>query len=43
MLGFGSFETAEKTIYGIETMHMIRKGQIEEIEGTEKLTVIQKN
>jgi len=32
MLGFGSFKTAEKTICGIETMHMIRKGQIEEIQ-----------
>jgi len=31
MLGFGSLETAEKTICGIETMHMIKKGQIEEI------------
>jgi len=30
MLGFDSFETAEKTICGIETFHMIRKGQIEE-------------
>jgi IS6 family transposase len=28
MLGFKSFETAEKTIQGIETMHMIRKGQV---------------
>ena len=32
MLGFDSFETAEKTICGIEAMHMIRKGQIEEIQ-----------
>ncbi len=32
MLGFGSFETAEKTICGIEIMHMIRKGQIKEIQ-----------
>ncbi|WP_378956279.1 IS6 family transposase [Pelosinus sp. sgz500959] len=32
MLGFDSFETAEKTICGIEVMHMIRKGQIEEIQ-----------
>jgi IS6 family transposase len=28
MLGFKSFETAEKTIQGIETMHMIKKGQV---------------
>jgi len=32
MLGFNSLETAEKTICGIETMHMIRKGQVEEIQ-----------
>ncbi|MBP2642938.1 MAG: transposase [Firmicutes bacterium] len=32
MLGFGSFETAERTICGIEAMHMIRKGQIKEIQ-----------
>uniref|UniRef100_UPI0035E461EE DDE-type integrase/transposase/recombinase n=1 Tax=Paenibacillus alginolyticus TaxID=59839 RepID=UPI0035E461EE len=29
MLGFKSFKTAEKTIAGIEVMHMIRKGQVE--------------
>jgi transposase, IS6 family len=29
MLGFKSFSTAEKTIAGIEVMHMIRKGQVE--------------
>jgi IS6 family transposase len=28
MLGFKSFETAVKTIQGIETMHRIRKGQV---------------
>jgi transposase, IS6 family len=32
MLGLGSFETAEKTIAGIEIMHMIRKRQVEEIQ-----------
>ena len=32
MLGFDSFETATKTISGIETMYMIRKGQVEEIQ-----------
>ena len=31
MLGFKSFETAKSTISGIEIMHMIHKGQIEEI------------
>ncbi|MBP1964933.1 transposase-like protein [Paenibacillus aceris] len=29
MLGFKSFLTAEKTLKGIEAMHMIRKGQAE--------------
>jgi IS6 family transposase len=29
MLGFKSFVTAKKTIQGIETMHMIKKGQVE--------------
>ena len=32
MLGFGSFKTTEKIIYGIEAMHMIRKGQVEKIQ-----------
>ena len=32
MLGFDSLKTAEKTIAGIETMHMIRKGQVGEIQ-----------
>ena len=32
MLGFESFKTAVKTICGIEIMHMIRKGQVEEIQ-----------
>jgi transposase-like protein len=31
-LGFGSYQTAWRTIQGYETMHMIRKGQIEGIE-----------
>lgn len=29
MLGFKSFHTAEQTIQGIETMHMIKNGQAE--------------
>jgi IS6 family transposase len=29
MLGFKSFLTADKTLKGIEAMHMIRKGQVE--------------
>lgn len=32
MLGFHSLETADKTICGIEVVHMIRKGQVEEIQ-----------
>ena len=32
MLGFKSVDTAEKTIFGIEIMHMIRKRQLEEIQ-----------
>ncbi|MCI0184868.1 hypothetical protein MM817_03165 [Acidibacillus sp. S0AB] len=29
MLGFKSFETAEKTLAGIEAMHMLGKKQVE--------------
>jgi len=32
MLGFENIETARDTICGIEIMHMIRKGQVEEIQ-----------
>ena len=32
MLGFKSLKTTEKTICGIEIMHMIKKGQVEEIQ-----------
>jgi len=32
MLGFDSFETAEKTICGIELMHIISKEQAEKFE-----------
>lgn len=32
MLGFDNFESAKKTIAGIEAMHMIRKGQVKEIQ-----------
>jgi len=32
MLGFDRFNTAKKPICGIETMHMISKGQVEEIQ-----------
>jgi IS6 family transposase len=37
MLGFKTFHTAEQTLKGIEAMHMIRKGQSETNEGTEKV------
>ena len=32
MLGFKSFESAKKTLCGIEMMHMIKKGQVEKIQ-----------
>ena len=31
-LGFGSYPTSWRTIQGYETMHMVRKGQIEGAE-----------
>ena len=31
-LGFGSFNTARRTLKGYEAMHMIRKGQIKDAE-----------
>jgi IS6 family transposase len=43
MLGFKTFHTAEQTLKGIEAMHMIRKGQAETNEGTEKLTVFKRS
>jgi transposase-like protein len=30
MLGFKSFEAAQPTLMGIELMHMLRKGQLED-------------
>jgi putative transposase len=30
MLGFKSFEAAQSTLVGIELMHMVRKGQLED-------------
>ena len=32
MMGFHSFHKAHSTLKGIESMHMIRKGQVEEIQ-----------
>jgi len=31
-MGFGSFNTARRTIKGYEIMHMLKKGQIEKVE-----------
>lgn len=31
-MGFGSFNTARRTLRGYEVMHMIRKGQVEKVE-----------
>ena len=33
MQGFRSFHTAEKTLEGIEALHMIRKGQVKRLGG----------
>jgi putative transposase len=38
MLGFKSFWTAQRTLAGIELMHMIKKGQLVGEEGVEGLT-----
>ncbi len=32
---FRSFHTAERTIEGIEAMHMMRKGQLKRIDGND--------
>ena len=32
-LGFGSFHTARRTLAGFETMAMMRKGQLRQIDG----------
>jgi transposase-like protein len=34
---FRSFHTAERTLEGIESLHMMRKGQIKRIDGTDAL------
>jgi putative transposase len=38
MLGFKSFEAAQRTLAGVELMHMLRKGQRRAEEGAEGLT-----
>lgn len=32
MLGFKSFNSARRTLRGIEAMNMIRKGQVQDVE-----------
>lgn len=39
MLGFKSFEAVQSTLTGIELMHMLRTGQLEDDE-VEGLTVV---
>ena len=39
-LGFGSFDTAQRTLQGYEAMHMIRKGQL---QGSPKTDVLAQN
>jgi transposase, IS6 family len=33
MQRFRSFHTAERTIEGVESMHMLRKGQVKRLDG----------
>lgn len=32
-----SFHTAERTLEGVEAMHMIRKGQVERLDGRDAI------
>jgi transposase-like protein len=34
---FRSFHTAERTLEGIETMHMMRKGQVKRLDGRDTM------
>jgi transposase, IS6 family len=36
-LGYRSFDTAERTLQGVEAMHMVRKGQVKRLNGTEMM------
>ena len=38
MLGFKSFEAAQRTLAGVELMHMLKKGQWVAVGGAEGLT-----
>ena len=38
MLGFKAFEAAQRTLVGIELMHMLKKGQLVIADGVEGLT-----
>jgi IS6 family transposase len=37
-LGFGTFHTTQRTIQGYEAIHMLRKGQIEDIAERDIIT-----
>jgi putative transposase len=38
LLGFKAFDTAQRTLAGVELMHMLKKGQLAGEDGTEVLT-----
>ncbi len=37
MQGFRSFHTAERTLEGVEALHMVRKGQVKRLDGRDAL------
>jgi transposase, IS6 family len=37
MQGFRSFHTAERTLEGVESLHMMRKGQVKRLDGRDSL------
>lgn len=37
MQGFRSFHTAERTLEGIESLHMMRKGQVKRLDGRDAI------
>ena len=41
MLGFKAFEAAQRTLVGIELMHMLKKGQLVIADGVEGLTPVE--
>ncbi len=34
---FRSFNTAERTLEGVEAMHMVRKGQVKRLDGRDSI------